>query len=132
MAGVISLNIGSSNSVKFNSNIQKMTILLDLLADQSVYTHSVVVCDVTSTSLICQTYKAGIWLPLNLNNLVTWSWPEDISIKQIVINGIEATNNVKLRFRPEGDLDQMSLLITDGVHQTWIDGDTGGNFTIHN
>ena len=132
MSGVIVLNVNAPSYSRFMSETLKISSLLEIIADESVYTNSVIVCDVARDGFACQSYKNGDWQEVNLKNLVAWGWPENLEIKQTYANGVPLKENEKIRFYPTGDLAPMSFEITDGVHNAWIDGDMSGTFVVNN
>lgn len=132
MAGVVVLNVNSSNYSGFMAEGLKISSTLEVIADEAVYTNSVIVCDVTDTGFVCQSYKNGEWRDLNMRSLVSWGWPRSIQVKAIYVNGRPIKDDEKLRFLPSGEIQAMSLQISDGVHNAWIDGDMDGNFQVNN
>lgn len=132
MSGVVVLNVGASTYSGFMADAIKIASTLEIIADESVYTNSVIVCDVNSDGVVCQSYKNGDWEDLNIRKLVSWGWPQNIKIKATYKNGKLIKEDERIRFLPTGNIDTMSFQISDGVHRAWVDGDMSGNFTVNN
>ena len=128
MSGVVSLNVGSPRDRIFKSNLLKISNLLETLADQAVYTNSVIACNV-GDKFTCKTYKNGEWDDLNLGNVVSWTWPK-IQVLEIKIDGSRLKDNEPIRFPPSGEIEQMSFHISDGAEDAWIDGNLNGEFKV--
>lgn len=132
MSIVVVLNVNSSNYSGFMAEGAKIASTLEIIADEAVYTNSVITCDVNTNGFICQAYKNGEWQDLDLRKLITWSWPKNITIKTALINSKPLKDNEKIRFFPNGDIQPMSFQFTDGVHNAWVDGNMDGIFTVNN
>jgi type II secretion system protein H len=132
MASVVVLNVNSSNYSGFEADGLKIAATLEIIADESVYTNSVITCNVNPNGFICQGYKNGEWRDINLRNLISWSWPQSISIKSIYVNGRPIKDDEKIRFFPNGNISAMSFQISDGVHNAWVDGNINGEFEVNN
>ena len=131
MSSVVVLNAKAPSYTKFMSLAQKISSTLEVLGDQAVYTDSVIVCDLRD-GFSCQSYKNGEWNELKLSKILSWSWPSNIEILQLYVNGLKLNVEWKIQFLPTGDASQISLQITDGKYVTWIDGDTNGSFKVNN
>ena len=132
MSGVAVLQIGSSSNGTFIAETRKIATTLEILADEAVYTNSVIACSVATDSLTCTRYKNGDWQDMDLKQLVAWSWPKGLTIKQVIIDGVPLKDDQKIRFFANGEIQPISLQITDSVHTAWIDGDMDGNFVVNN
>ncbi len=129
MTAVVSLSIGSPRDRIFKSNLLKISNLLEVLADQAVYTNTLITCKITD-DIICQSYKNNEWGDLNLNSLVSWKWPQKIQIVEITVDGQALGDDQVIRFPPSGEIEQMSFHVTDGKENAWIDGSLDGEFKI--
>ena len=132
MSGVVTLKITSLNYSGFMGQGLKVASELEIIADEAVYTNSVIACDVNNNGLVCQSYKDGDWQDLDLLRLISWAWPKDMQIKTVYINGRPLKDNEKIRFYPNGDIPPMSFQITNGVYSAWVDGSMDGTFAVNN
>ena len=132
MSSVVVLKITSASYSGFEADGLKVSSELAIIADESVYTNSVITCNVNPNGFVCQGYRNGDWRDINLRNLISWSWPKNITIKQTQINGRPLKSDEKIRFFPSGNIALMSFQITDGVHNAWVDGDMNGEFQVNN
>lgn len=128
MSGVVALNVGSPKERIFKSDLLKISNLLATLADQAVYTNSVITCMV-GDGIKCKTYKNNEWDDLNLTGIVSWKWP-DVRVLEIRVDGNRLKDNELIRFPPSGEIEQMSFHISDGDHDAWIDGNLNGEFKV--
>jgi len=132
MSGIAVLNVGSSNYSKFLSDANKISNLFELISDQAVYTNSVISCDIATEGLSCQSYKNNEWTDLKLTKIASWQWPQNIKVRQVIINGLPLKEGEKLRFFPNGNNYTLSIEITNGAYHTWIDNDLSDNFKVSN
>lgn len=132
MSAVVVLNVGSVNYSGFMADALKIASTLEIIADEAVYTNSVIACEVNADGFNCHSYKNGDWQDLNLKKLVVWSWPENMRIKAVYVDGHQLKDSDQIRFLPSGDIEQMSFLVSDGVHNAWVDGDMSGVFVVNN
>jgi type II secretion system protein H len=132
MSGIAVLSVGAPSYSGFMANANKIASTLDLLADEAIYTDSVIACDVLSTGFVCRSYKNGEWSDLNLHNIISWGWPPQMKVEKTVVDGNLLKENQKIKFYPNGDISEMSFYITDSVHHTWIDENANGNFIVNN
>ncbi len=131
MSGVATLQIGSTSNRTFIADANKMSNTFEILADEAVYTNSIIVCSVGNQNLSCSSYKDGEWSELNLHDLVSWGWPKNLEIKEIYVDDILLTNDQRIRFLPSGAIQPMSFKVTDGTYTAWIDGDMDGSFIVN-
>lgn len=132
VSGIAVLNIGAPTYAAFTAKADKIATTLELLNDDAAYTDSVIVCKVLAQGFSCQSYKNNEWNDLPMSRIVPWGWPKDITINQILVDGVPLKEDGTIRFIPIGDADPMSFRITDGRYYTWIDGDLDGNFQVSN
>ena len=132
MAGVAVLNVTSSNYSSFMADGLKIAATLEIIADEAVYTNSVIVCDVAEDGFVCQGYKNSDWRDIDIKKLISWPWPKNLKITSIYISGRTIKDDEKIRFFPNGNIAPMSFQITDGVHNAWVDGDMNGTFQVNN
>ena len=132
MSSVVVLNVSAPSYAKFTADANKIAAAMGILCDQAVYTNSVIVCEVSPNALACKSYKNGNWTDLNLQNLISWAWPTNMTIEQVFINGATLKQGERLKFVATGVQAPISLQITNGRYTTWIDGDLNGNFQVNN
>ncbi|MEN9391114.1 MAG: type secretion system protein GspH [Pseudomonadota bacterium] len=132
MSGIAVLSVGAPSYSGFMANANKIASTLDLLADQAIYTDSVISCDVLPTGFTCKSYKNGEWSDLNIQNIISWGWPPRMQVEKTLIDGSQLKEKQKIKFYPNGDISEMSFLVTDSVHHTWIDETPNGNFVVNN
>ncbi len=132
MSAVVVLNISAPTYSKFKSNVNKIAVTFNLLVEHAVFTNSVVICIVKQNLLQCKAYKNGDWNDLNINDIVSWNWPEDILIKKVYINDNLIKDDQKIYFMPNGLQTPISFLLSDGNYEMWVDGDINGNFILSN
>lgn len=132
MSSVVMLNINSTTYGTFMSYSQKIATTLELLSDQAIYNHSVIICQILPTGLDCMNFKDNGWEQLKLNNIIAGGWPSTISIKSFNIDGINANFGDKIRFLISGDNQTLSLQVSNGNYDTWIDSDLLGNYKVEN
>ena len=132
MSSVVILNVSSASYSGFEADALKISGTLEIIADESVYTNSVITCNVNPNGFVCRGYRNGDWRDINLNNLVGWGWPQSITIKSAMVNGRPLGDDEKIRFFPTGNIAPFSFQITDGAHTAWVDGDINGEFQVNN
>lgn len=132
MSAVVVLNVNSPSYSSFMAESRKLAATLSILADEAVYTNSVVVCEPEQAGIYCQTYKNGEWKDLNIRKLVSWAWPKNFTIKQVYINGMPIKDGERIKFFANGDQPPVSLQVTNGKYNAWIDGNIYGDFEVSN
>ncbi|MEN9946911.1 MAG: type secretion system protein GspH [Pseudomonadota bacterium] len=132
MSAIVSLNVGSPNYSRFMTGVEKLANTFAILADESVFTNSVISCEVEPKSLSCRKYRDGEWKDLPLSKLMAWGWPQGFKINKIMINGIALRDKQLIKFIPSGDNGGISLEVTDGNFSAWIDSDLSGHFKVSN
>ncbi len=132
MSGVAVLSVGSASYSQFKGESVKISNTLEIIADEAVYTNSVITCSVKPNAFICRGYRNGEWRDINLQHLASWSWPKDITITSSLVNGRAVKDDEKIRFFPTGNIPQYSFKITDGVRNAWVDGNINGEFQVNN
>lgn len=132
MSAVVVLNVNAPSYANFIANARKIAAMLSIISDEAVYTNSVVVCDVSTNGLECRRYKNEQWTNIDLPRLVSWRWPEDITVEQVYVNGVVLKEERNIRFFASGDQQPVSLHVTNGKYSTWIDGDISGLFQVNN
>lgn len=130
MSSIVALNVGSSSGRTFKTDLFKIANFFELLADEAVYTNSVIACDVEN-GVHCKSYKNGEWNDLNLNKVASWKWPSNIQILEVRVAGIPLKEGERIRFPANGEMAPISFQVTDGVHKAWIDGDFSGEFKVN-
>jgi type II secretion system protein H len=132
MTSVVTLSVGGPSYSKFLGGAEKISNTFSILADEAVFTSSVVSCDVTPTSLKCRKYRDGEWNDLPLTRLVAWGWPKDLRIAQVVLNGVPIKDKQPILFLPSGDNGDISIQVVDQQYSAWIDGDMSGRYKVSN
>ena len=132
MAGVVTLQVGSSNNTRFMSVVQKFSGVLSMLADEAVYSNSVISCQIQTRSLSCSKYHNGEWSDLPLQKMISWTWPNGLEVSKVLINGVPLKDNQPIRFIPSGDNAGVSIQLRDGDYNAWIDSDLAGRYGIAN
>lgn len=131
MSAVVVLNVRAPSYSKFMALAQKAASTMEIIGDQAVYTNSVIVCDLKN-GISCQSYKNGEWNTLQLSKILSWKWSDTLEVSQVYVNGIKSQSSFQIRFLPTGNLNPVSLEVTDGRYTTWIDSDVGGDFKVSN
>ena len=131
MSSVVVMNIGSASHGSFKSDLTKIATTLDILADEAVYTNSVILCKLEDNELSCVKYKNGDYQDLDIRKLVSWGWPDNLKITQILVNDVPLKEDQMLRFTPNGNLPLISFRITNGVQSAWVDGNMDGDFVVN-
>ena len=132
MSSVVTLNINSSSYLTFMSSARKVAVTLSILNEEAIYTNSVIDCVINDATLECEKYKNGTWVDLNLKQIISWKWPNNIKVQNLVRNGVTISKANNIKFLPNDYGDQTSIQITDGQYYTWIDGDLHNNFEVNN
>ena len=130
MSGIVSLNVGSPGYRIFRSNLLKISNLLGALADEAVYTNTVITCRV-SDNIVCRRYKDGEWNDLNIADVVSWKWPAGVRVLETKVDGRTLGEDQSIRFPPSGDIEQMSFHVSNGDYDAWVDGSLDGDFTFN-
>ena len=132
ISAVVVLSVSAPSYSRFMSGVEKLSSTLAIIADEAVYSGSVISCSVTPTSMECKRYHDGDWSELPIRKLVSWGWPKDLKIMAIIVNGIPLRDKEPLRFFSSGDNPKISLQVSDGVYSAWIDSDLTGRYKISN
>ena len=132
MSGIVVLSVGAPSNQAFIAEALKVASMLEVIADEAVYSNSVISCSVKEQEFNCMTYKDGGWKDLDVRRLILWSWPPSIRVTKVTVDGQPLADNQKVKFYPNGQLRQMSFQITGSHHTSWIDGNTDGDFNLSN
>ena len=132
MSTVLVLNIGASTYTTFMSDAKKIAATLSIISDEAVYTNSVISCKIDTNGFNCRSYKNEQWSALNINKLVSWSWPKNFTVQQVLINGVPIKENETIKFFANGDQQPTSIQVSNGKYTTWVDGDMNGIFQVNN
>ena len=130
MATVVTLNIGGPSYSKFIGNAEKISNTFSILADDAVFTSSVISCNVAPKSISCSKYRDGEWTDMDVRRMVAWSWPKEISISKVIVNGVPLKDKQPVLFLPSGDNGDISIEVKDDVYSAWIDGDLTGKYKV--
>ncbi len=130
MSTVVAVNIGAPSYSRFLSNAEKLASALAVISDEAIYSGNVISCNFSSNSVSCNKYHDGEWAELKMRSLISWGWPEGLSIKRIYINGVPLPDKEPLRFMPSGDNGGISIQVTDGEYSAWIDSDMIGRYKV--
>lgn len=131
MAGVVVMNVGNATHGNFKSDVNKIAATFEMIADEAVYTNSVIACRVEEQALSCVKYRNGDWQDVDLKRVVSWGWPDDLKISEIRVNDVPLKDDQMIRFTPNGEVPLISIRITNGVQNAWVDGDMDGRFVIN-
>ena len=131
LSTVTVLKVTAPSYSKFTAVAQKVASTLEIIGDQAVYSNSVIICDLKD-GFSCQSYKNGEWNTLQLSKILSWQWPDSIEVLQVYVGGNKLQSDWKVRFLPMGNLNPISIQITDGHYTTWIDQDMSGDFKVSN
>lgn len=132
MSAVATLSINAPSYSRFLASAEKLTTTFSLLSDQAIYTSSVVSCDLQTNNITCRSYRDGDWSDLDLKQLLSWGWPDNLTVKQILINGEPLKDKQQIKFLPSGDNDSLSVEVSNGEYSSWIDGDFTGQYKVAN
>ncbi len=132
MSGVVVLSVSAPSSQAFISESLKIASTLEVIADESVYSNSVISCLVKEQGFDCMSYKDGEWKELDVKKLISWGWPSAIKITKVMVGGQPLAENQNIKFYPNGQLQQMSFQVSNSVRSSWIDGNTDGDFNLSN
>ena len=132
MATIISVNISAPNYSRFMSQSIKLANTFEIISDEAVYTNSLISCKIDPKGITCDGYRNGEWRDINMTDLVSWGWPKNLEIKQIIVGGTILKDGEKLEFLSNGDTPLMSIEVSDGVYSAWIDSGLTGKFKVSN
>ncbi len=132
MASVAVLKVSSISQGGFLNKANKIAVFFEVLGDHAVYTNSFLVCEPNPIGLDCKKYKNDEWSDIPLSKITTWTWPEDIRIEQVKINGRIMKQGDKIYFSPDYRANLLSIRITNGKFSAWIDNDLTGNYKVSN
>ena len=132
MSAVVVLSVGAPSYSRFMSGVEKLSGTLAILADEAVYTSSVISCTVTPVSMDCRRYHDGEWSELPIRKLVSWGWPKDLKILKVMVNGVALHDKEPIRFLSTGDNPSLSLQVGDDSFTAWIDSDLTGRYKVSN
>jgi len=132
MSAVVVLNVNAPSYANFIANARKIAATLSILSDEALYTNSVILCEVSSNGLQCRRYKNEQWTEINIAQLVSWTWPDGVTVENVYVNGVGLKDDRNIRFFASGDQQPISLQVTNGKYHTWIDGDISGVFQVNN
>lgn len=132
LTSVVTISVGSARYTDFLANANKIATILEILNDDAVYTNSLISCGIEKRKFDCTKYKNGEWHDINLNKVTSIAWPKEIEVKQVLVNQVRLKFNEKMQFLPIGNLNTISIWITNNKFSTWIDGDVYGNFKVSN
>ena len=132
MATIITVNVTAPNYSRFMSEAIKLANTFEIVSDEAVYTNSLVSCKVEPKVISCDAYRNGEWRNIDMSSLISWGWPKNIEIQQIVVAGVPLKDGQQLEFLSNGDTPLMSIQVSDGVYTAWIDSDLTGKFKVSN
>lgn len=130
MTTVVTLNVGGPSYSRFQGSAEKIANTFSILADEAVFTSSVVSCQVTPKSMVCKKYRDGEWNDLPISRLVAWGWPKELRISQVLVNGVAIKDKQPIFFLPSGDNGDISVQVADDSYSAWIDGDMSGRYKV--
>lgn len=132
MSMVTAINVNVPNYSKFQNKVEILSQSLGMISDEAIYSSSLISCNLGKTSINCRRYKSDDWQDINLKQLLSMGWPEDIRVNQVLINGKLINEKQSINFNPSGDNDSLAIEVTDGTFSSWIYGDFTGRYWISN
>ena len=132
MSSVVVLSVTAPSYSRFMGSVEKLSSTMSILADEAVYSSSVISCQVTPNSMECRRYFDGDWSELPIRKLVSWGWPKDLKILRVLQSGVSIHADEPIRFFPSGDNPALSIQVGDGSFTAWIDSDLTGRYKVSN
>lgn len=132
MSMVTVINVNVPNYSRFQNKVEQLSQSFAIISDEAVYSRSLIACSVGKSSIRCKKYSNDDWEDVDLRRLLSMGWPEDVEIKQVLINGSLITEKQTVNFYPSGDNDSLAIEISDGNFSSWIYGDLTGRYWISN
>jgi len=130
MTAVTTLSVNAPSYSRFLTSAEKLAATFSVISDEAIYTSSVITCTVNATSISCNRYRDGEWDEVNMAKLLSWGWPDNLVVKQILVNGVVLKDKQPLKFLPSGDNDSISVQVSDGNYSGWIDSSLAGKFKV--
>lgn len=130
MATVTALKVNAPNFSRFITKVEQLSETFSVISDEAIYSQDYIKCNVSKNSISCQRYVDDDWQDIDMSKIVSWNWPENIEIKQILINGVLINDKQTVDFEPSGDNDTLAIEVSDGVYSAWIYGDLTGRFWV--
>lgn len=132
MSAIAAISVNAPSYSRFLASTEKLTATFSILSDDAIYTSSVIACSLDTNNIKCSRYRDGEWNDLDLKNLLSWSWPSDLVIKRVLINGNPIRDKQQVKFLPSGDNDSLSVEVSNGEFTSWIDSDLTGRYKVSN
>lgn len=132
MSMVTVININVPNYSRFQNKVEQLSQSFAIISDEAVYSRALISCRIGKSSMNCRQYINDDWEDLDLKRLLSMGWPEDVEIKQVLINGNLITEKETVNFYPSGDNDALAIEVVDGNFSSWIYGDLTGRYWISN
>ncbi len=132
MSAIATMSINAPSYSRFLASAEKLTATFSILSDDAIYTSSVIACSLGTDSIKCSRYRDGEWQDLNLKKILSWSWPDNMVIKRVLINGNPIREKQLVKFLPSGDNDSLSVEVSNGEFTSWIDSDLTGKYKVSN
>lgn len=132
MAMVTAINVNVPNYSRFQNKVEQLSQSFAIISDEAVYSRSLIACRIGKSSINCRKYSNDDWEDVDLKRLLSMGWPEDIKIKQVLINGSLITEKNTVNFYPSGDNDSLAIEVSDGNFSSWIYGDLTGRYWVSN
>ena len=130
MSAVVVLNVGAPNFSRFRGDVEKFSSTLAVLSDEAIYSGDVIACNLTVNSISCSRYRDGEWTEMNPRQYIAWSWPKNLVIQSVFINGVPLKDNESIKFLPSGDNPSLSIQLGNGEYTAWIDSDLIGRYKV--
>lgn len=130
MSALATVSINAPSYSKFSVGAEQFAATFSTLSDEAIYTSSVITCDLGKNSISCNRYKDSEWSPIDIRQMISWSWPSGFIVKQVLINGIAIREDEQIKFLPSGDNDILSVEISNGEYTAWIDADRAGRYKV--
>jgi type II secretory pathway pseudopilin PulG len=130
LSTVTAINVSAPNFSRFLSKAEQLSQSLAVLSDDAVYSGTLLACRLDVKSINCSRYKDGEWSDVDIHRMFSWGWPDGVTVKQVLVNGIAIQDKQTINFNPNGDNDSLAIEVTDGVYSIWIYGDLTGKYWV--
>lgn len=127
---VTAINVSAPNFSRFLSKAEQLSQSFAVLSDDAVYSGTLLACRLDVKSISCSRYKDGEWGYVDMRRMFSWGWPDGVTVKQVLVNGVALRDKQTINFNPNGDNDSLAIEITDGVYSIWIYGDLTGKYWV--
>jgi prepilin-type N-terminal cleavage/methylation domain-containing protein len=131
LSTVTVMSINAPSFTRFLTKAEQLSQSLAILSDEAIYSNSLISCKLYKQNITCRSYTDGEWVDMDLRRTYSWGWPENLVIKQVLINEIPINSEkTPINFDPSGDNELLAIEVTDGVYTVWIYGDLAGKYWV--